>query len=80
MIEDNYTINNSNVENESSNFEKEQEKLEKTNQQPSFLVDLRQPKGSSSIENLDNEEKILNEQHPQKNPSEKNTIGINIWN
>ena len=81
LIEDNYTINDSNVEKESSNFEKEQEKGEKTNQQPSFLVDLRQPKRSSPVENLDNEEKILNEQHPQKNPSEKkDPIGINIWN
>ena len=48
-------------------------KQEKT--QPSFLVDLREPtKFQKNSEDLREEEKIINEQHPDKNKPKKKTL------
>ena len=51
-----------------------QEVEEKIANQPSFLVDLRQPSKSQKNVNLENEEKILNEQHPERELSEKKSL------
>ena len=51
-----------------------QEVEEKIVNQPSFLVDLRQPSKSQKNVNLENEEKILNEQHPERGLSEKKSL------
>ena len=43
--------------------------------QPSFLVDLREPnKLQKRTEDLREEEKIINEQHPEKNKPKKKTL------
>ena len=43
-------------------------------EQPSFLIDLRQPKKNAKNNELLAEEKILNEQHPEKNKIEKTSF------
>ena len=47
----------------------------KEKSQPSFLVDLREPnKFQKRTEDLKEEEKIINEQHPEKNKPKKKTL------
>ncbi len=68
-------INNiSNVE----SLKKEQSYDDKNKQsnieQPSFLVDLRQPEKLSKDNNLLAEEKIINDEHPEKNKTKKRSF------
>ncbi len=47
---------------------------EQDNNQPSFLVDLREPNKHLGSDDLNVEEKILNEQHPKNNQSDKKSF------
>ena len=66
---DNNLMNSQNIDHDIN-----QEIEEKIVNQPSFLVDLRQPSKSQENVNLANEEKILNEQHPERGLSEKKSL------
>ena len=48
-------------------------------EQPSFLIDLRQPEKNAKNNELLAEEKILNEQHPEKNKVEKTSFFSRIF-
>ena len=54
---------------------KDKQKLKKEESQPSFLVDLREPnKIFKKTVDLSEEEKIIDEQHPEKNKPRKKTF------
>ena len=54
---------------------KDAQTFEQENNQPSFLVDLREPtKPQKNDEDLREEEKIIYEQHPEKNKPKKKTL------
>ena len=71
IVEDFEELLSSNVE----SLKKEQSYDDKNKQsnieQPSFLVDLRQPEKLSKDNNLLAEEKIINDEHPEKNKTKK---------
>ena len=52
-----------------------QKELKPTEDQPSFLVDLRQPVKTSSENTLLEEDKIMKDQHPDNNKTLKSLLG-----
>lgn len=66
--------------NEIKTYENYQKNTElKENSQPSFLVDLSQPEKKFKKEDLNAHEKILDEQHPEKNKLERKSFLSKIF-